>query len=173
MTHWTVREDAGMLVLLRPDDTASFSILANDIVGEDWISWFADYLNDNTMRPWPQDGLRMYDTSDRGALFVYDGTPVGFIAFHEYEWLWMPVGPDGEDLGLDHVTTEYIRVDPETHDSLFNQRVDIASRPEGVRVALEAEFAGRVEYHRDDTRDLAVMYGRMRALSRGRHRRDR
>lgn len=170
---WRVRESHGMLALVRPNDTSSFSILANDTVGEDWIWWFAEHMNGDTMRPWPQDGLRMYDTSDRGALFVYDGTPVGFIGFHDCEWLWMPVGPDGEDLGRGHVSTEYIRVDPEMHDKLSTERVQIAMRPEAARMASEAEYIGRVNYHRDETRELAVMYGRMKALARGRSRRQR
>lgn len=174
-THgrWYVREDAGMLALLRPSGTASFSILAGDVIGEDWINWFADYLNDDYMRPWPQDGLRMYDTAERGVIFVYDGTPVGFVSFHDFEWLWMPVGPDGEDLGIGHASTEYIQVDPEMHDRFMRERVEIARRSEAVRNALSAEFQGRVRYHRDDTRDLALMYGRMKALARGRNRRER
>jgi hypothetical protein len=170
---WHVRESHGMLVLVRPNDSSSFSILAHDTVGEDWIWWFAEHMNGDTMRPWPQDGLRMYDTSERGALFVYDGFPVGFISFHEYEWIWMPVGPDGEDLGVGHVTTQYIQVDPDAHDRFVAERVRIASMPEAARLASEAEFAGRVNYHRDETRDLALLYGRMKSLASGRYRRQR
>lgn len=170
---WYVREDSGLLVLLRPNGTASFSVLAHDHLGEDWIWWFCEYLNDDTMRPWPKDGLRMFDTAERGAIFVYDGTPVGFLGFHDFEWLWMPTGPDGEDLGRGHVTTQYIQVDPEMHDKLLEQRVEIARLPEASRMASLAEFIGRVNYHRDETRELAVMYGRMKGLASGRYRRQR
>lgn len=163
-------EDA--MCLLRPDGSLLLALAHGDSLAREWVHWYCEHLNSGPSPvPATLDGLRVFDDDERGAWFIYDGTPVGRVVFTGNEWLWSPTGPDAEQFAAGHPVIERIRVDDEARERFEQERVAIALSPEVARLALEIELQGRIRLHRDDTRELALMYGRMKALISGRHKR--
>lgn len=85
----------------------------------------------------------------------YDGDRhLGAVSFVVCAWYWQP------EEGKGHVIDV---LDREAEEALMSQRQSIARQDESVRPALEAEWQGRVNIYRDETADMAVIYGRVQS----------
>lgn len=112
------------------------------------------------------DGLQSHDT-DGQIRFEYDGEPVGEVYWIGGEWLWRALEADGQR--LEQPVT--IKVDPDQSAVFIAERQRIALQPESIREPLLAELEGRLRIFRDETRPMAVMFGRSKSVRRGRERR--
>lgn len=134
-----------------------------------WASWFVEGLNvgadGDGPPPWPITGLQFFGT-ESAVLFVFDGLPVGRIFWHFTNWAWTSLDTEGTAFNL-----EPIHADPEQSDSFVKERQKIASQDESVLSVLMAELDGRLRLFRDETRPMALMYGRSRSRRRGLERR--
>lgn len=82
------------------------------------------------------------------------GEYVGTVRFQiqTAAWAW-EAGPDDV----------VIPVDSEQQAGLLQERIAIASQPDEAREALTAELEGRIVKFRDETVDMALIYGKAQA----------
>lgn len=100
-------------------------------------------------------------------LFLWDGEPVGSIHWSTDSWIWCLLDGDvvRESVNID--------VDPEQREQFISERQSAAKLDEPIRDVIMAELEGRLRLFRDETLDMAIMYGRARARTIGRYRRAR
>ncbi len=172
------RVDTNGLVVIEDPAVIAHSLPGDDggpllVVGtqsdmtKQWAAWYAEFLSNvgDGPPPWPIAGLQFFHSQDR-ALFVFDGLPVGQVVWDGTGWQWSSLDQRGARLDL-----ESIEVDPDQYATFTKERQQNALCDESLIPVLMAELNGRVALWRDETRDLAFMYGKSRARRRGLHRR--
>lgn len=131
-----------------------------------WAAWYVDVLNRDEVAPWPTQGLRShaaFDSEHPSRLFTWNGLPVGTIGWNGLEWWWYTLDHWGNQFG----EPQHIDVDPEQRARFVTERESVAKQPETVREVMQAELGGRIRMHRDETADMALMYGKVQARRRG------
>ena len=94
-------------------------------------------------------------------IFAWDGEPVGQVTWGVHgEWWWTPLGKKVRE-------SVRIDVDPEQSARFISERQSIARMDETIRDVMLAELEGRLRIFRDETLDMALMYGRAKARSIG------
>ncbi len=132
-----------------------------------WAAWFAEKLHDATDGPpaWPFSGLQFFDSPDQ-ILFVFDGLPVGLVVWTATTWMWSALNERGARMDL-----EAVDVDPQQSAAFNLERQRVAMSDPSVTAVHTAELDGRIRLFRDETRELAVMFGRSKSRRRGLSRR--
>lgn len=96
-----------------------------------------------------------------GARFVfsYGEHQLGVVLFLDdaIDWMWVQHGGGEDDIA------SMVHVDREQTERFISERQSIAMQDEPVRSVRQAEWLGRVRMFRDETVDMAVMYGKVQA----------
>ncbi len=130
-----------------------------------WAVWFADVLNNVDVAPWPPEGLRVHASTGPNWLYTWYGLPVGTVGWNGLEWWWYALDNHGATLSR---TAVHIEVDEDQRLAFISQRESVAKAPEGaMQEVLNVELAGRIAIFRDETAELAALYGKMLARQRG------
>ncbi len=134
-----------------------------------WGAWYTDVVNNlQDVPPWPIAGLRVHaqlDADRPSWLFTWNGLPAGTVGWNGLEWFWWMLDHWGNQVGGGH----HIDVDPEALARFIAERQSVARLDESIRDVMQAELAGRLRLHRDETADMARMYGKIKARQRGKH----
>lgn len=151
-------------VVLLNNDTP-YLTASPDPLAQQWTAWYADVLMQQQSVAWPLGGLQVFkSTDDEAMLFLWNGLPVGTIGWNGGEWWWHNL----EHWGHQYGTSIHIEVSLTERRQFQVEHEAIATQPEHLRSALHAELAGRRRAFRDETCDLAELWGKARAMKVGR-----